>query len=122
MRITLTFVLAEDVTPDYLAYRVAAACHTEYALRPGEGVELPSNPSILLTSDGSKAELTPFLVQENNQRLTPEREAEIQSWVDYFRDNPSVWRGKTLTLPRQVVVDLMDAFKLLRRERDERQS
>lgn len=48
-RITLTFVLNEEVTPDFLAQRVAQACGNYYALREGEGVELPSDPSIVLT-------------------------------------------------------------------------
>lgn len=42
--ITLTFVLEEEVTPDFLAQCVAEACAKYYALCPGEGVRLPSDP------------------------------------------------------------------------------
>jgi hypothetical protein len=44
-RVTLTFVLNEAVTPDQFARRIALACAVGEALRPGEGVALPSNPT-----------------------------------------------------------------------------
>lgn len=37
----LTFYTEEEVTPVYLARRVAEACASYYALRPGEAVEEP---------------------------------------------------------------------------------
>lgn len=48
-RITLTFVLEEDVSPDFFARRVAEACANEYAIKEREGVVLPSNPATILT-------------------------------------------------------------------------
>lgn len=45
MKVTLTFVLEEDVTPDLFAQRVALACARGYALRPGEAIEMPSDPA-----------------------------------------------------------------------------
>lgn len=48
--VTLTFCLDEDVTPDHLARRVAEAAARAYAIRPGEGVRLPSDPNIVLTA------------------------------------------------------------------------
>ncbi len=42
--VTLTFLLAEEVTPDLFAHRVAEACACA-ALRIGEAVQLPSDPS-----------------------------------------------------------------------------
>lgn len=47
--ITLTFVLEESVTPDFFARRVAEACANAYTIREREGVQLPSNPSTILT-------------------------------------------------------------------------
>lgn len=43
--VTLTFLLDEEVTPDLFAHRVAEACAMEAALRVGEAVQLPSDPS-----------------------------------------------------------------------------
>ncbi len=45
MKITLTFRLTEDVTPDYFAQRVAEACFSYGALRTGEAVVIPSDPT-----------------------------------------------------------------------------
>lgn len=39
--VALTFRLDEPVTPEHLARRVAEACFTYGALRPGEAVVLP---------------------------------------------------------------------------------
>lgn len=49
-KIQLTFVVNDDgdVSPDYLAQRVATACFTYYVLRGNEGIELPSDPTKLL--------------------------------------------------------------------------
>jgi hypothetical protein len=54
-RIKLTFVLNDDgdVSPDYIALRVAEACFAHFALRGNEGIVLPSNPKRVLVA-GSK--------------------------------------------------------------------
>lgn len=62
MIITLTFELAEDVTPDYFARRVAEACFAYGALRKNEGVILPSDPTRVLL-DGGKARRPSWLVR-----------------------------------------------------------
>lgn len=43
--VRLTFSLLEDVTPDIFASKVALACGARYALRPGEAIRLPSDPT-----------------------------------------------------------------------------
>ena len=45
LRLSLTFLLNEDVTPDLFAQRVA---QTTGAMREGEGIELPSDPTKVL--------------------------------------------------------------------------
>lgn len=59
--VTLTFRLDEDVTPDHLAARVAQACAKYYALRPGEGVLLPSNPATVLLVTDQPVDLTSLI-------------------------------------------------------------
>lgn len=58
-RQTLTFELAEPVTPDHLAHRVALAC-ARGALRPGEGVVRPSDGRLFQVTD-APTELPEFL-------------------------------------------------------------
>jgi hypothetical protein len=48
-RVTVTFLLDEEVTPDLFAERVALACAKEYAIRPGEGVELSDGRHLVAT-------------------------------------------------------------------------
>lgn len=49
--VTLEFVLGEEVSPEFLAKRVAEACGAYYALRPGEHLRFrnPNNPHQLVT-------------------------------------------------------------------------
>jgi hypothetical protein len=47
-RVTLTFLLDEEVTPVLFARKVAAACSSG-ALRPGEGIVLSDGTAIIVT-------------------------------------------------------------------------
>lgn len=76
--VTLTFVLDEDVTPDYLAERVALAC-SRGALRPGESIRLPSDPSARYVITDGPVELPEFL----RQRQQPQGPQDVlEAWED----------------------------------------
>lgn len=51
-RVTLTFLLAEEVTPRLFAQKVAMAC-SQGALRPGEGVLVPRTGLVYIVADKS---------------------------------------------------------------------
>jgi hypothetical protein len=59
MKVRLTFVLDEDVDPDIFASKVALACGKGYALRPGEGIVLPSNAAKILRIGTERIEWPP---------------------------------------------------------------
>lgn len=61
MRLSLTFVLDEDVTPDLFAEKVARACSAG-TLRPGEGILVPSDPERQFRiTDEPLVDVLPFL-------------------------------------------------------------
>lgn len=79
--VTLTFVLDEDVTPDYLALRVAQAC-SRGALRPGESIRLPSNPEVCLRIVDVPVELPAFLQRPQD----PSPAEDDDKWGGPFTD------------------------------------
>lgn len=63
--IPLTFVLDEEVTPDLFAQRVAQACAQFYALRPGEGIQLPSDKGKTITVTEERVDMSDLFPSAN---------------------------------------------------------
>jgi len=65
VRLSLTFLLNEDISPDLFAKRVV---DTTSALHAGEGVVLPSDASLILRKASPTARVSPTPEQKNRLR------------------------------------------------------
>jgi hypothetical protein len=89
LKLSLTFLLNEDVSPDMFARRVA---ETTSALRAGEGIELPSDPSLVVyqTNDQSAlAAVRPSMIDQAAKKYTDAvtmHAAAHRRWADAARE------------------------------------
>lgn len=62
MKVTLVFDLAEDVTPEIFAARIAQTCADHYAIRPGESVIEPTSGK-RWTATGNRLSADEFMAE-----------------------------------------------------------
>ena len=88
VKLTLTFLLNEDTTPDFFAARVVENCG---APRVGEGVELPSDPSKVLLRSASKSVTPEFLRPPPETHVDRAGKAHTKAVVDYQQALQTYW-------------------------------